>query len=114
MDAGRDFSFTPGRDVTGPLPLAVCSEQNHVLLVGNTLFLTDVFLGSAENREFATNAIAWVASVADLPAIIPDPRVHRLLVLSKDALQVITSLVCLGMPATTAMLGVFLYLYRGG
>ncbi|MBI4861581.1 MAG: GldG family protein [Candidatus Riflebacteria bacterium] len=114
MDAPREFAFTPGRDLEGPVTvaLALSGPSGRLCLVGNTLFMTDLFLGAMGNRDLLTNSIGWVSQTAEMPGIVPDPRMHRMLALPAEALQVIGAVVCLGMPMVTALLALFCYLYR--
>jgi hypothetical protein len=113
-DAPRDHVFTPGRDLSGPLAVAAAASgtAGRVLAVGNSLFMTDLFIGALANRDFLVGGLAWVAEAADMPAIVPDPRMHRMLAITGDALHVIGAVVCLGMPMLSALVGLFVHLSR--
>ena len=113
-DAPREYRFTEGRDVAGPIPVAAAlsGKGGRLVVVGNTLFMTDLFLGALSNRDFLIQGLSWTAETNALPTIIVDPRVHRLLMLTPEALQVIMAVTCLGMPMVTGLVGLFLFLYR--
>ena len=114
MDAPRDFSYTPGRDIRGPVPLAqaVRPPKGRLVVIGNALFMSDLALAARGNRDFLMNALGWLAQNGDLPGILPDTRAQRLMVMRSDELGVMLSVTCLGMPLVTFLVGLFGWLYR--
>lgn len=114
MDAGREFAFTEGRDMRGPVPLAAAVQlsKGRLLVIGNALFMSDLALAAKGNRDFLVNALAWVAEHGEMPGILPDMRAERLLVLREEDLGVMAAVTLIGMPLVTILVGTFLWLYR--
>ena len=114
MDAPHDFSYTEGRDIRGPVPLAqaVTLKAGRLLVIGNSLFMSDLALPARGNRDFLVNALAWVSDTGDLPGIVPDSHALRMMVMESDELGVMVAVTCFGMPLVTFLVGLFGWLYR--
>lgn len=114
FDAPRDFGYTEGRDIRGPVPLAqaIVLPKGRVVVVGNSLFMSDIAFAAKGNREFLLNALVWLARTGDLPGILPDSRARRLMSMEADELGVMVGVTCFGMPFVTLLVGVFGWLYR--
>ena len=73
------ITFDKGRDVPGPVNIAVALERNvndrtqRVVVVGNGSFLANTFLGNGGNLDLGVNMINWLAGDDALIAIQPRP-----------------------------------------
>ncbi|MGH9344531.1 MAG: GldG family protein [Terriglobia bacterium] len=75
----RQVSFVPGKDVKGPLVVAVAgtlsksgsNKQGRFVALGTSLIAANAYLGFQGNRDFAMNAIEWLASNEGLISIRP-------------------------------------------
>jgi ABC-type uncharacterized transport system involved in gliding motility auxiliary subunit len=63
------------KDIGGPLNLAYAVEsaegKSKIVVVGNTMFLSDTFFSQYGNRDFAMNSVAWLTENENLVSIRP-------------------------------------------
>jgi len=66
--ARGQLRFDPGKDIQGPVNIAVSLTRKHeereqrVVLIGDGDFLSNTFLGNGGNLEFSMNLVNWLAS----------------------------------------------------
>ena len=66
--ARGQLRFDPGKDIQGPVNIAVSLTRKHeereqrVALIGDGDFLSNTFLGNGGNLEFSMNLVNWLAS----------------------------------------------------
>jgi hypothetical protein len=88
-------TFDKGRDVMGPVNIAVALERSineraqRVVVVGNGHFASNQFLGNGGNLDLAVNMINWLAGDDALITIQPRPTVDASLELGSSAQYVI-------------------------
>jgi ABC-type uncharacterized transport system involved in gliding motility auxiliary subunit len=87
---GKQIEYTPGRDVKGPVPVAVAAthgageQEARVVVIGNSMFAANGFYRFLGNRDLAMNAVAWVAHEEAKIAIRPKSRQANHLFLTAD------------------------------
>jgi ABC-type uncharacterized transport system involved in gliding motility auxiliary subunit len=77
--------FDPGQDLKGPVSLAAAATkgtESRVVVVGNSLFASNGYYRLSGNRDFALNAVSWVAKEESRIAIRPKQRQGNHLFLS--------------------------------
>jgi ABC-type uncharacterized transport system involved in gliding motility auxiliary subunit len=90
---GQEVSFTPGRDLQGPVPVAVAASrgqgdaETRVVVVGNSNFAANAFFRFLGNRDFALNAVSWVAHEEARISIRPKARSANHLFLTADQVR---------------------------
>ncbi len=72
-------SYDEKEDIPGPINIAVALERKYgkkgqrVVVVGNSSFLSDIFVTSESNRELGVNIVNWLAGDESLIVIQPKP-----------------------------------------
>jgi ABC-type uncharacterized transport system involved in gliding motility auxiliary subunit len=91
----KDIRFDQGRDVRGPVPIAVTLERNQngrsqrVVAIGGSSFLSNNIVGQLGNQDLGTNILNWLAEDENLITIQPRARLDSELNLTRGALAVI-------------------------
>ncbi|GAC1543650.1 MAG: hypothetical protein NVS2B9_10830 [Myxococcales bacterium] len=87
---GQDVEYTPGRDLKGPVPVAVAASRGQgdgelrVVVIGNSNFAANSFFRFLGNRDLALNAVSWVAHEEARISIRPRSRSANHLFLTAD------------------------------
>ncbi|MBD2101438.1 GldG family protein [Leptolyngbya sp. FACHB-261] len=89
-DYTQTLEFTPGRDLQGPLNLAVAISQQtgnnaprpQLVVFGSVDFAADAFFGNSRNGDLLLNAANWLTRSDDLLTIRPKEPKNRRLVLN--------------------------------
>jgi ABC-type uncharacterized transport system involved in gliding motility auxiliary subunit len=108
----KDVRFDQGRDVRGPVPIAVALERSQggrtqrVVAIGGSSFLSNSFVGLLSNRDLGTNMLNWLAEDENLITIQPRARVDSELSLTQTSLAVIAIGFLVVLPAA--------FLFAGG
>lgn len=90
---GNEITFTPGRDLKGPVPVAVAAThgsgdaESRVFVAGSSNFAINAFFRFLGNRDLALNAVAWVAHEEARIAIRPRSRTANRLLLTTDQVR---------------------------
>ena len=93
--------FDPGQDLKGPVSLAASSTkgaESRVVVVGNSLFASNGYYRLSGNKDFALNALSWVAKEESRISIRPKQRQGNHLFLSAEQKQRMTRFSFLVMP----------------
>jgi len=83
-------AFDKGRDKPGPITIAVAlerqveSKDQRVVVIGNSNFLANQYLGNAGNLDLGINLINWLAGDDNLIAIQPRPTQDAQIALSQN------------------------------
>ncbi|HPT46706.1 MAG TPA: GldG family protein [Candidatus Rifleibacterium sp.] len=112
------IGFEEGRDVRGPLNLAVASElstnasPSRALFYGDSDFFSNAYIGSLANRDIFINGINWMVGqnqqISIRPRVLEMPRI----VFDENDAGKIFSLCVFGAPALIVLLGFCVYLIR--
>lgn len=90
---GNEITFTPGRDLKGPVPVAVAAthgsgdSEARVFVAGSSNFAINGFYRFLGNRDLALNAVAWVAHEEAKISIRPRSRTANRLLLTADQIR---------------------------
>ncbi len=113
-----DIAFENGRDIRGPLNLAVAIERTDVasgsraLIYGDSDFFSNAYIGTLANRDVFINSLNWLVGqnrqISIRPRVLEMPRI----VFDENDAGKIFSICVFGAPAFIVMLGVFVYLIR--
>ncbi|MDA8364262.1 MAG: GldG family protein [Gammaproteobacteria bacterium] len=115
---GKVTSFRKGRDIPGPLDIAVAltrqraKRQQRIAIIGNGNFLSNTFIGNGGNLDLGMNLINWLANdeaYINVPArIAPDLRLD----LSRTAEAAIGIGFLVVLPLILLMTGIGIWLRR--
>lgn len=87
---GKEIAFDAGRDLKGPVPLAVAATKGsgdteaRVVVTGNSAFVANGFFRLSGNKDFALNAVSWAARDEQKISIRPKSRQSNQLFLSAE------------------------------
>ena len=110
-DVSKDIRFDQGRDIRGPVPIAVALERSQngrgqrVVVVGGSSFLSNTIVGQLGNLDLGTNILNWLSEDENLITIQPRARVDSELNLTRAKLAVIAIGFLLFVPAAFVLAG---------
>jgi len=94
-DVSKEMRFDQGRDIRGPVPIAVALERSQngrgqrVVVIGGSSFLSNTIIGQLGNLDFGTNVLNWLSEDESLITIQPRARADSELNLTRAKLAVI-------------------------
>lgn len=103
--------FTAGRDIAGPLTVAMALERRvgehaqRAVVVGNSSFLANMYLGNAGNLDLGINIFNWVAGDDKLITVQPKVTRDAQLLLSPAQAGVMASVLLFGVPGILLLAG---------
>jgi len=115
---GGKLAFDKGRDVRGPLNLAVAltrtlnGREQRVLVIGNGEFLANAYLGNGGNFELGMSLVNWLSHDDAYVSIPVRTARDRELALSRPAQAGIAAVFLLVLPLTFVAAGVTIWLRR--
>ena len=83
-----------------------------IVVVGDSVFLGNHMLNSADNREFAFLAVNWLLDQSELLAIPARPLNEYRLMMTKAQLTSVTWLMLAGMPGSVLLMGLLVWIRR--
>jgi ABC-type uncharacterized transport system involved in gliding motility auxiliary subunit len=115
----QPVSFNEGKDVKGPVPLAVLSskslgenEKAEILVVGDSDFAINAYVKNSGNYDLFLNTINWLAEEEDMITIRPKEIDDRRVTLNaRDSKKILYSSV-FGLPLLIIIIGVSIYFKR--
>ncbi len=115
--SGEVFEFTEGKDLKGPVCIAVASEREtptrtRVVVIGDSDFIVDAQLGNVGNRDLILGAIRWLIEQEQLIGISPKALESIKLNLTGGQLTNLFWVSFLGLPMGFALLGVGVWFLR--
>jgi ABC-type uncharacterized transport system involved in gliding motility auxiliary subunit len=111
-DNVKEPRFDKGRDVPGPITIAVALERKvkdkdqRVTLIGGSGFLSNAFLGNGGNLDLGVNMLNWLAQDENLITIQPRPTVDSQLKLTQNGVNALGFTFLILLPA--------IFLFTGG
>jgi len=120
-----EFSFNPGKDLKGPLPLAVAvtkeikpasdtgsATRARMVVVGTSNFAIDGNFANQGNGNLFLNMISWLALDEDLISIRPKSPEDRRIVLSQSQLSLLRLITVFALPGIVLIVGIVVVLRR--
>jgi ABC-type uncharacterized transport system involved in gliding motility auxiliary subunit len=111
-DINKDVRYDKGRDVPGPITIAVAVERKvkdkdqRVALIGGSGFLSNAFLGNGGNVDLGVNTLNWLAQDENLITIQPRATVDSQLKLTQRGVNLLGFTFLILVPA--------IFLFTGG
>lgn len=112
----QKVSFRPGKDVKGPLTVAVAGTvtssgsqkkgEGRFVTMGTSLVAANAYLGFQGNQDLVMNAVNWLSAEEDLISIRPQPKQNQQLNLNAQQMQRILYLGVFGIPLLIILAGV--------
>jgi ABC-type uncharacterized transport system involved in gliding motility auxiliary subunit len=108
-------SFRPGKDVKGPLTVAVAGtvtagsgdekKEGRWVGVGTSLLASNAYLGFQGNRDLVMNMVNWLSADEDLISVRPKPPESQQLNLTAKQMRTLLFGGVLGLPVLIIILG---------
>ncbi len=107
-------------DKKGPLTIAAAgsyntgkpNNQGRFVVVGNSGFLANSFIGFNGNRDLALNMLNWLSSDEDLISIRPKENEDRRINLSRSQMSWVRFVSQFGLPLVVVIAGIFVWWRR--
>lgn len=101
-------------ETLGPLPLAVALERDtqRVLVMGDSDFLSNAYLGNGANLELGLAAVRWLTANDTLIAIPPPLAADARIELSRRSVAVLAALFLVGIPLAITVSGFLIHFRR--
>jgi gliding motility-associatede transport system auxiliary component len=110
----RQVSYRPGKDVKGPLTVAVAGSvpangkkgsEGRFVVLGTSAVAANGYLGFQGNRDFVMNSVDWLSAEENLISIRPKSPEEQHLDLSSEQMGRILYLGVFGLPLLIIVLG---------
>ncbi len=120
----KDFTsgkvkYDEGRDLKGPLPLAVLATKTldehkkaHVLVVGDSDFGMNAYVRNSGNYDLFLNMVNWLAEEEDMVTIRPKEFDDRRVTLTERDSKVVLYVSVIGLPLIIIIGGLMVYYRR--
>ena len=122
---GASAAFEPGRDLEGPLSLAVAASRemreasddkpaltSRMVITGTSNFAIDAYFQVQGNGNLFLNMISWLAQDDDLISIRPKPVDDRRIILSQGQLAMVRIFTIFLLPGAAAVMGIVVIVRR--
>jgi len=111
--------FNEGKDLKGPVPLAVVSTKTvrenkkaQILVVGDSDFASNAYIRNSGNYDLFLNEINWLAEEEDMITIRPKEIDDRRVNLSARDSKIVLYVSVIALPLIVVVAGVFIYFRR--
>jgi ABC-type uncharacterized transport system involved in gliding motility auxiliary subunit len=122
--------YEPGRDLAGPLGVAVVAKKEivpapaptaeeggaarygRIVVFGDSDFASNAYLGLSGNRDLVLNTIGWLAEEEDLIAVRAKDPVSQPVVLNMRQGRTVFWLPVVGLPLLVGCIGVLVLVHR--
>ncbi len=110
----RQVSFRPGKDIKGPLSVAVAGtlpspgggkNEGRFVVFGTSEVASNAYLGFQGNRDLVMNTVNWLTSEEDLISIRPKSPLDQHLTLNERQMAQILYLGVIGLPLGILIIG---------
>jgi len=121
------FSFDQGKDLQGPLPLAVAVTKEiqsatdqkpgtkaRMAVIGTSNFAIDAYFATQGNGNLFLNMVSWLAQDEDLISIRPKQATDRRIPLSESQSAMIRLFTIFILPGIVLIIGVVVFVNAGG
>jgi ABC-type uncharacterized transport system involved in gliding motility auxiliary subunit len=117
--------FNPGKDLQGPLSLAVAATKeikpsidnnpevkSRLVVVGTSHFAIDAYFANQGNGNLFLNMVSWLALDEDLISIRPKPVKDRRIILSQSQMGMLRLLTLYILPGIVFVIGIMVFVNR--
>ena len=117
-DVNKDVRYDKGRDVPGPITIAVALDRKvkekdqRIALFGGSGFLTNAFVGNGGNNDLGVNTLNWLAQDENLITIQPRATVDSQLKLTQVGMNWLGWAFVVILPAIFLFTGGMIWLRR--
>ncbi len=112
----KEVSYQPGRDIKGPLTLAVADtitsqdgkgkkDEGRLVVTGTSLLGANAYLGFQGNEDLVMNMINWLSAEESLISIRPKPHEHQTLDMNQQQMGRLLYLGVFGLPLAIILVG---------
>jgi len=118
-------SWDPGKDLKGPLPIAVAATKEikpasdagsatkaRMVVVGTSNFAIDAYFANQGNGNMFLNMISWLAQDEDLISIRPKASEDRRILLSQSQLSLLRLITVFALPGIVLLVGIAVVMRR--
>ncbi len=116
--AGK-VQYDEGRDLKGPLSMAVLATKNldehkkaHVLVVGDSDFGMNAYVRNSGNYDLFLNMVNWLAEEEDMVTIRPKQFDDRRVTLTERDSKIVLYVSVIGLPLVIIIAGLMVYYRR--
>ncbi len=121
----QKVSFRPGKDIKGPLTVAVADTiagqnpkdkkaEGRVVTVGTSLVAANAYLGFQGNKDLVMNMVNWLSAEEDLISIRPKAKEHQHLDMNQRQMGRLLYLGVFGLPLCIVLIGAGVWWRRRG
>lgn len=131
--ASGTVSFEQGKDIKGPIPVAVAASgipgaqggevvygtmqnpsttQARIVVFGDSDFVSNGFISLLGNKNLMLNVVNWVAERGELVAIRPKEKKRRSLVLTPGQIALLRNIFLFGAPSVFLILALVTYIRK--
>ena len=114
----KEVKFDPKTDTAGPLSLAVAADrasggkEARLVVIGNSNFAANQFVGSQENGDLFFNTIDWLAQDENLISIRPKSPTNRRVTLTESQWSMLRWFDLFFLPGLVIFAGVYIWWKR--
>jgi ABC-type uncharacterized transport system involved in gliding motility auxiliary subunit len=117
----RQVSFRAGKDVKGPLTVAVSGTlsgegekkaEGRFIALGTSMLPANAFLGFQANRDLFMNMVNWLSADVDMISIRPKPRESQHLMMNTAQMNKVFWLGVIGLPLLIITAGTLVWWER--
>lgn len=114
----KEVKFDPKTDTAGPLSLGVVADkssggkQARLVVIGNSNFAANQFIGSQENGDLFFNTVDWLAQDENLISIRPKSATNRRITMTEAQLSILRWLDFVFLPGFVIVAGVWIWWKR--
>ena len=116
----QKVSFRPGKDIKGPLDVAVAGtvsgkeekKEGRFVAIGTSLIAANSFLGFQSNRDFIMNTVNWLSADENLISVRPKSQESQHLMMTSAQMRRVLYLGVFGLPLLIVLAGAIVWWER--
>lgn len=121
----RKVSYQPGKDIKGPLTVAVADTisnqdgnikkgEGRLVVTGTSLLGANAYLGFQGNKDLLMNMVNWLSAEESLISIRPKSNEHQALNMTQSQMRQLLYLGVFGLPLAIILVGAGVWWRRRG
>ncbi len=115
----RQVQFDQGKDIKGPVPLAVVSgktlpskKKAQIMVIGDSDFATNAYIRNSGNYDLYLNEVNWLAEEENMITIRPKEMDDSRVNLTAKQSKIVMYISVIALPLMVVVAGVFIYFRR--